>query len=208
MKTYSKIIQTPQLVIEYDNAIESPRKDDGNIGYFFTKEDRYKSPDGNIHPLYEIMLETADEAENTNYHIERMKKRASELFAKSSPKNGNSHNEDLHIIEIHPIYRYEHGDVIYKRGTFKGFDYSNCGFYFITAQSISGQTETSASIAKSIDNELSIYSQWANGEVFAFTLYDEKGEIIESCGNFYDIEDIREYLPKGWEKEDLNEYFK
>lgn len=205
MKTYTKSITIPRLVIDYDADAETPRAND-NIGLFFTKESRYKSPDGNIHPLYKIMVETEDEARDTAHHIELMEAAAAVAFKQSAPKNGNSHDEELHIIEIHPIYRYEHSAVSYKRGTAAGFDYSNCGFFFITAQSLSGGTYTAEDIAKAIDAELAEYTSWCNGEVYRFTLYDEAGEVIESCGGFYDIEDIREHLPEDWKNERLEEY--
>lgn len=206
MKTYNATIEKPRLVIEYDGDAESPRKDDGHVGHFFTKESRYQSPDGNVHPLYQIMMETEDEANDTAHHIELIKARARDAFKESSPKGGNSHDEDLHIIEVHPVYRYEHSGVAYRRGTAQGFDYSNCGFYIVTAQSISGETFTAEKIAEHIDAELAEYTAWANGEVYAFTLYDEKGEVEESCGGFYDIEHIREHLPDDWKNEDLSKY--
>jgi len=205
MKTYNKTIEEPRLVIRGDGDTESPRKD-SNIGLFFTKESKYQSPDGNTHPLYDIMVETGEEAQDLKDHIRLIEKRASVLFKESGPKDGNSHDEDLHIIEIHPVYRYEHGNVVYKRGVASGFDYSNCGFYFITAESISGETYTEDSIAKVIDAELDIYTKWCNGEVYQFTLYDENGVEEDSCGGFYDIEDIRESLPEDWKDEKLEEY--
>lgn len=206
MKTYTKEIRVPRLVIEYDEGADSPRNDDGKTGLFFTNERNYKSPDGTSHPLYQVMMETADEARDTAHHIELMQKRARELFKESAPKDGNSHDEELHIIEIHPVYRYEHGNVAYRRGTAQGFDYSNSGFYIVTAQSISGRTVTAEDIAKSIDEELKEYTKWANGEVYRFTLYDEHGEVEDSCGGFYDIEHIREHLPEDWKDEKLEEY--
>jgi len=206
MKTTKKTINIPRLAISYDGDSESPRKDDGKTGYFFTNERNYKSPDGNTHRLYEIMMETADEAKDGAKHIELIEAKARAEFKASEPKDGNSHNEELHIIEIHPVYRYEHGGVSYKRGSAGGFDYSNCGFYIVTAQSISGETLTEEDIVKRIDEELAEYTQWANGEVYAFTLYDEKGEVEESCGGFYDIEDIRQHLPEDWKDERLEEY--
>lgn len=205
MKTYKKTISKPRLVIEYDQDAESPREWD-NIGFFFTTESRYKSPDGNVHPLYQIMMETAAEAKDTADHIERIKEAAHAAFKESAPKDGNSHDESLHIIEIHPVYRYEHGNVAYRRGTAGGFDYSNCGFYFVTAQGISGSTWDAEKIAKRIDDELSEYTQWCNGEVYTFTLYDENGEQEDSCGGFFSIEDIRGSLPDEWKDERLEEY--
>jgi len=46
-----------------------------------------------------------------------------------------------------------------------------------------------------------------NGEIYYFVLYNKKGDVEDSCGGFYDIKDIREYLPKSWAKEDLQDYF-
>lgn len=198
----------PRLVINYDEGAPSPRADDANIGIFLTSEPRYLSPDNIEHPLHKIMIETADEADNLEHHMKLMEERANEAFRQSAPKDGNSHDENLHVIEIHPVYRLEHGNITYRRGKASGFDYSNCGFYFITAQSISGRTETSESIAKAIDEELSIYSQWCNGEIYRFTFYDDDGEIANSCGGFYNIEDIREYLPEEWKDEKLEDYIK
>ena len=57
MKTYKKVIESPRLVIEYDNDAESPRKNQDNLGYFYTKDSNYHSPDGNDSDIYQIMLE-------------------------------------------------------------------------------------------------------------------------------------------------------
>jgi hypothetical protein len=207
MKTYTKRTDEPRLIIKHDEGAESPRHQD-TIGHFFTKESRYQSPDGTEHELYRIMVETGDEAKNQEHHIKLIEERAHTAFMESAPKGGNSHDEDLHIIEVHPVYRYEHSNVCYKRGSSSGFDYANCGFYIVTAQSISGETHTAESIAKVIDAELAIYTQWANGEVYRFTLYDADGEEVDSCGGFYDIEDIRESLPEDWKEEKLEQYLK
>jgi hypothetical protein len=200
MKTYTKINKEPKLIIEYDTDADSPRLESDNIGYFFTTEGRYLSPDGTEHKLYEIMVETAEEAKDTDTHIALIKDRAQNEFEKSN-------DEDLHVIDIYPIYRYEHGSVMYKRGTAGGFDYSNCGFYIVTAKRISGQRHTTESIEKAIDGELETYTQWANGEVYRFTLLDDEGEQVDGCGGLYDIEDVREYLPtEDWDNEKLSDY--
>lgn len=209
MKTYNKTVSKPRLVIEYDGGAESPRTfDGGNVGLFFTSESRHKSPDGNTHALYRIMVETGEEATSTDDHIERIKEAAHTAFKESAPKDGNSHDESLHVIEVHPVYRYEHGNVLYKRGTAGGFDYSNCGFYFVTAEGLSGAIWDAEKIAKVIDRELEEYTAWCNGEVYQFTLYDEHGEEIDHCGGYYDIEDMREALGDEWKDEKLEDYRK
>lgn len=207
MKTYDKVTTFPRLVIQYDQDSETPRADD-NVGLLFTIENRSKSPDGTDHPLYDVMVETGNEAKDTNDHMERMRARASELFQASAPKDGNSHDEDLHIIEIYPVYKYEHGNVVYRRGVAGGFDYSNCGFYVVTAQRQAGTTWTAESTAEAVDAELATYTQWCNGEIYGFTLYDEQGEEIDACWGFYDLEAIRDNLPEDWKDEDLTKYLK
>lgn len=208
MKTYTKTTEEPRLVIEHDDGADSPRKDDGKVGYFFTSEKRYNSPNGTDHMLYDIMMETSEEATSTEDHIRRMKERAHDAFKASGPKDGNSHDEDLHVIDIFPVYRYEHSAVAYRRGKGAGFDYSNCGFYIVTAKSISGQTMTEADILEAVDAELEEYTNWMNGEIYLFTLYDENGKVEDSCGGFYSLEDIREHLPTEWKDEKLEQYVK
>jgi hypothetical protein len=208
MKTYNKTITSPRLIITHDEWAKNPRTVSEGVGYFFTNERRNISPDGNTHELYKIMLETADAAENTEDHIKLMRERAHTAFKESSPTGDAQHDEDLHVIDIFPVYKYEHGSTVYRRGTSQGFDYSNCGFYFVTAKSISGETHTTESLEKCIDGELAEYTSWANGEVYQFTLYSEDGETEEVCGGFYSVDDIKGSLPEEWHSEDLNEYIK
>jgi hypothetical protein len=191
MKTFKQTIEKPLLVIKYDESSPSPREWD-NVGLFIAKESRYQTPDGKDSVIYEIMIETAEEAEGTVHHMELIKKAAKD--------------QGIKITDIYPVVRYEHGGVSYTRGTRKGFDCSNCGFYIVTTNTLEDKTETTESIAEKIDQELKIYTQWANSEVYRFTLYDEAGEVADSCGGFYSIEDIRGNLPEDWKDEDLNQY--
>ena len=197
MKTYTTTVEKPLLVIEYDTNCESPRKEDLNIGYFLTAQSRFESPDGNTHPLYNIMMETQEGAENTNHHMVLIKERATE--------------EGINILYIYPVHRYEHGNVIYRRGVASGFDVSNCGFYIVTEDTLKEylNSDTNAKekeIEAWIDIELDIYTQWVNGAVYRFELYNEDGELEDSCGGLYDIIDIKGYLPEEWKDEDMGQY--
>jgi len=191
-KTYRKSIELPRLNIHFDQDAESPRHWT-NLGYFLTKESKYKSPDGNTCSLYQIMLDTENEVSNTEEHINAIKKEAKE--------------QGIKILAIYPVYRYEHSNVVYRRGTAHGFDYSNCGFYIITDETQKEVGTKKANWEKQIDEELKIYTQWANGEVYSFVLYDENGEVEDSCCGFYDLESMKEYLPEEWQNEDLQDYF-
>lgn len=192
MKTYQKMIRQPQLVIQHDDC-ESPRTW-SNLGYFITCERNHNSPDRN-RQLEKIVKETGEGSDNQIEHIARIK----EEIAEDMPEDGK-------VLAVYPVTKYEHSSICYKVGNYNGFDFSQCGFYIITEAS---QKETGTEpefFKKCIESELALYSKWVNGENYRFTLYNEKGEIADSCGGFYDIEDIREYLPEEWQAEELEQY--
>lgn len=190
MKTYKEEIEKNRLVIEYDQSAESPREW-SNLGYFITVDRNFTCPDKN-ETMLSIVKETGDEATSQEDHIKRIKKAVNDLGEK--------------CLAVFPVVKYEHGNVVYRLGSRKGFDYSNNGFYIVTKKSAEELGTPKESFEKVISQEIEIYTQWANGEVYGFTLYDEKGEQEDSCWGFYDIEDIRAYLPDEWKNEDLNDY--
>lgn len=195
MKTYTqtRITTEPRLVIEYDESPESPREW-SNLGYFITVDRNYSSPDKN-ETLERIVKETGEEATDQANHIDLITKRVEDEL-----------NE--HVEAIYPICKYEHSGVAYSLGTSHGFDYSNNGFYIVTTKSRAeiGVKKDKKAFERFIEDELKVYNQWANGEVYRFTLYDETGEVEDSCSGFYDIESIRENLPEEFKDEDLDEY--
>jgi len=191
MKTFQTTVTSPQLVIEHDDSPESPREWD-NVGYFITAERNHGCPDNN-QELEEIVRETQHSATNTESHMALVK---SEVETELKEK----------VLYIAPVYRHEHGNVIYRRGTAEGFDVSNCGFYIVTKKSSHIDTFSKSIAEKIIDQELETYTNWCNGEVYRFTLFDEDGEYVDDCGGFYDIEDIREHLPEEWKEEPLEQY--
>jgi len=194
MKTYTKttITSEPRLKIEHEDSPESPREW-GNLGYFITQYSRYNSPDTEPH-IQSVIKDAGEIAESQEQHIEMIKKILNE--------------EGEKVIAIYPIVKYEHSGVSYSLGTMHGFDYSNNGFYIITEKTQKEVGTEKKDFEKVIKDELEVYNQWCNGEVYRFTLFDKNGEFVDSCGGFYDIEDIKEYLPKEWKNEDLTEYMK
>lgn len=192
MKTYRKLIEQPMLEIYHDQFADSPRED-STLGYFVTTDERYKHPD-DCEELRRIVIETQYESQNVEEHIAAIVREVNKAWAPDS------------VTYITPITTYRHGNVVYRQGAGIGFDVSNNAFYIVTKES-AGETPEKY-FSKVIDDELSKYSKWCNGEVYGYNLYDEVGEVIDSCATFYDIEDIRKELPATWKSEDLNEYIK
>ena len=192
MKTYKKTIEKTCLDIQYDEGCESPRSW-SNLGYFITVDSRHNSPDKH-EQLEQFVKDTGEEATSQEEHIRMIK------------EDYEWENSEEKIIAIYPIVKYEHGGVAYSLGTSHGFDYSNNGFYIVTTESQKETGVLEKDFEKCIKQELKSYNQYVNGEMLMFILYDKNGEVVDSCGGFYDIEDMREYLPKEWNKEDLSEY--
>lgn len=195
MKTIKQTItkEIPKLEISHCDYTESPRKW-SNLGYFITCDRNYHSPDR--HEVLEtIVKRTGQEATSQAEHMKLIKIAINSL-------GGDK------VKAIYPICKYEHSGVVYKLGSFSGFDYSNNGFYIITDKTQKELGTDKKDFEKVIKEELEVYNKYANGEVYQYCLYDDNGEVADSCGGFYDIEDIREYLPEEWSKEDLTEYVK
>jgi hypothetical protein len=191
MKTYTKTTtkEEPRLVIEHDENAESPREWT-NLGYFITQDRNYHSPDKN-EALQAIIKIAGDNATSQAEHMAMIKK---------AYQTGDK------ILAIYPIVKYEHSGVSYSLGTTHGFDYSNNGFYIITEKTQKEVGTKKKDWEKVIRQELEVYNQWCSGEVYRFTLFDKDGEVEDSCGGFYDIEDIRGHLPAEWKNEDLTAY--
>lgn len=194
--TYKKEITRPQLEIRYDSDADSPREWD-NLGYFITVERNNYSPDKEPSLEYAVKM-TGEYTNSCDEHIAEIKK-----YLKSGESSFSEH-----IIYIVPVSKYEHSGVSYSRGEKHGWDSGVAGFYIVTKESAEKVGTPRKLFDKCIDNELETYTQWANGEVYCYTLYDEGGDVADSCGGFYDINDIKEYLPDEWKDEDLSDYLK
>lgn len=200
MKTYKKTIEKPLLEIRYDDSSKSPRNDD-NLGYFITVERNYRSSDGNDSVIYNIVKETAEDANNQNEHTAKIIER----IERETKENGKPEK----VLAIYPITRYEHTGVSYSLGNKSGFDYSKCRFYIITdktAELMGRIKKNKKDFEKVVRQELEMYNKWINGEVYGYTLYDDKGEVVDNGGGFYEIEDIKFSLSKEWQGENLTDY--
>ena len=195
MKTYKKIVTTeePLLLIEYEEGPESPREDT-NLGYFITVDRNYYSPDEN-EELQQIIKAMGYEAKDVADHMELITKKINE-------------ETDEKVMAIYLVAKYEHSGVVYSLGSKHGFDFSNNGFYIVTDKTQKEHGAKKKDFEMFINEEINMYNKYVNGEILRFTLFDKDGEVEDSCCGFYDVEHIREYLPKEWKKEDLNEYIK
>lgn len=195
MTTYSKTITADRLKITYDDCNESPREW-GNLGKFITNSSRHNSPDKDYF-LEALIKEAYEGAKNVEEHTNNVVRLLKE----------NSYNPVL----VLPINRYEHSGVRYYIGSDQGWDVTVCGFYIICKEDIEGIDPKYSSVeelTKMVEGELTDYNKYCNGEIYHYELLDKEGEFEDSCGGFYNIEDIREYLPEEFKDVDLTKFLK
>lgn len=181
---------------DYSDYLDSPREWECNLGTYIRVNNNYISPDTNK-DFEKAIKETADQANNVEHHMKLIKK----------------HIEDYtyeKVSFIIPISVYIHGGQSFSVGSRNGWDTSNDGFYIVTHNDLKrlglSKWMQKDKMVETIKQELYFYEKWANGEVYSFILEDENENIIEVCSGFYDIDEIKEYLPEEYQNKDLYQY--
>ena len=190
MKTYNKTIVKPKLVISYDYDSDSPRNW-SNLSILIIR-----NGEGDSSKYLNKQLEqTQYEANNAEEHKQLMVEAVEGHFGSK-------------VVYSDFISKYEHSGVSFFIGRSSGWDYSNIGFVFVTEDSLEEVGCFEKQIEEIVKGEIELFSKWANGDVYRFTLYDDEGNEEDSLGGLYDLEEIREYLPEEWQEEDLQQYIK
>ena len=66
----------------------------------------------------------------------------------------------------------------------------DCGIAGIMA--IKGDKEKAH---KAFLDYLELYNKISDNDFYGYTVYDNYGEMVDSCGGFWDVKDMREYIP-------------
>lgn len=198
MKTFSEVIESPRIVIEYDPSQYSPRSN-FCAGIWLVKNgerfddrvsshnDRPKTPH-TAGELWSLIKDTECSATSTDDHIKLLNEATRNVYY------------------IFPTWKYEHSSVAYGVGKRSGFDSSTNGFYFIPKSDKEIKNEEHAHGV--ISMELKEFSQYANGEIYSITIYDVNGDVQDCYGGFYSIDDMKDILPADLQGEDLEQYLK
>lgn len=104
------------------------------------------------------------------------------------------------IAVILPLWLYDHSGLYLKVGNFAGmlpqghaeFDTMQVGYIYVTKDEVRKRfgvkrvTKRWLLAAEALlCAEVKTYDQYLNGDVYGFTLEDENGEEVDSCGGFY-----------------------
>ena len=188
MKTYKEIIEQPKLVISYDYDSDTPRNW-SNLSILIIRDNK---GDDNSYLTSEL--------ERTQYEVNNAEEHKQLMIEVIEDHFGSK------VVYSDFISKYEHSGVSYFIGQSSGWDYSNIGFVFVTEGSLKEIGCAEEDIEEIVKCEIETFSQWANGEIYHFTLYDDEGNEEDSLGGIYGLEEIKEYLPEEWQEEDLSEY--
>lgn len=97
-----------------------------------------------------------------------------------------------------PVYCYDHGTVAYSTKPFNcPWDSGKAGYITTSKARIKEyglEDRSREEIERYLSNEIEEYSLWANGQVIGFSLVNNLGEVKESCGGFYSVDDMIGYI--------------
>lgn len=103
--------------------------------------------------------------------------------------------KDSSVIAL-PVYAYIHGSITLNTSGFScHFDSGQSGCIYVSKEEVYRTFKikriTAAqrqSIVKMLETEVKIYSQYLNGEVYGYRIFDDNDEEIDSCWGFYGLE--------------------
>jgi hypothetical protein len=104
-----------------------------------------------------------------------------------------------------PVWMYDHSGCCYAAADSNPFhcpwDSGQVGWIFISRADARARLGVKRLTQKHIDkirdqliSEVKIFSEYVNGEVYGFTVFDPEGEELDSCGGFYGSD--RDYMLK------------
>lgn len=193
MLTYKKTITVPRLEIFIAGDCGNPRRD-YQKGIFISANTKYE----------DFFDDSIDDTDTDSLERHENHRSPKDLYDIVMEHRGDleAMKDELPEYRIVPVSKFEHGGICYSVGQQFGFDCSNNSFMFFLREEMGNDCTY-----EEAQKELEVFNKWLNGEVYGFVLYNEEGKEDERLYGFYDIEDIREYLPKEFAEEYLNQYF-
>lgn len=105
--------------------------------------------------------------------------------------------KDYNVAEILPVYMYDHSGVTISTKSFScQWDSGQIGFIFITKED-ARKTHLVKKLSKQVKEQVhknllasvEVYDQYLRGDIYYYTIKDEDGFILDSCGGIYGYED-------------------
>jgi len=166
--------------IKYDEIAENPRNWD-NLGNMLCWHKRYSLGDENLKDDFSYMAECK---------LENLPK-----YCNSWEEIKNILKKEFKAFIIMPLYLYDHSGIsmrTYRHGIHSSWDCGSVGFIYITKEKIYKEynvkritKKLKEQIENYLINEVEIYSNWLEGNIYFYNIENKNGEYINSCGGFY-----------------------
>lgn len=181
------------LKIYQDVDAENPRTAWDNLGTFAYKHSRYRLGEEEISEPIEWLEEKLGLQNKYEYSNERLEELEQKFYAKF-------------IAE--PVYIYDHSGISLSTSPFGcRWDSGKVGYIYVerskAREEFGWKRITKAreeQVVKYLQGEIKTQNQYVSGDVYWFTIEDEEGNTVDSCGGFYgddwDSNGIKEYIPK------------
>lgn len=179
-------VNQPKLTvkIEHDPVFGSPREEYDNLGKLYLRDPRLTGDKLANDP----MLENEETGEM---------------------------EEDPDVFICLPVYAYEHGGITVSHGSFScRWDSGQVGWHYMLEKDVRENfpglegAELYERCKECLEAELKEYDCWLQGDVWYFTVEDEEGETVGSCGGFIGddelvLDQMFEHTPDGVTREML-----
>lgn len=172
------------LSITQDDFAENPMEWE-QLGTILTWEDSYESPCRNDYSSPEEFVDdylgedSYEKIENNSNSLVDFMKDIQNKFDKKG-------------YLIYPVTRFEHSLVEYYIGLGGGFDSGLIGFAIVSKDEVRQMYNTKdiykSTVQADFSQQLEIYTDYVNGEVYCFSLMDMEQNVIDNCSGFYGTE--------------------
>lgn len=191
-----------ELVLSYDYYTDNPFDLYEPFGNYYTWEERYHSPMKNDFDNIEEFFDSIcgeGKFQALKEKFDHWKDLTDALLEEL----------EKHDIIADMITHHEHGATCYYLGAWNGWDYSICGFVWVTKEEIRKEYNTKKVTKKVkqkafdlLQAQLRDYNSYAIGNVYRVDIYDENGEIVDCHSGFYGEVEPEHFLPYDWKLED------
>lgn len=188
-----------KVELNYDPFMDSPRNFDtlGTIVYIHSG---YILGDINLNDYMgetgeDMFLNHIDEISNNTIIPNR--KEIDEFTEEEKEQVWKWIDENLVILTV---YGYEHGNIMLNTKGFNcRFDSGQVGYIYVTKEDIKSEygisklTDEYIEKAKNVLNrEIKEFSEYIQGNVYSYTVYDQNNEIYDIADMFYDLDECRD----------------
>lgn len=98
------------------------------------------------------------------------------------------HNKNVVAL---PLFLYDHSGITISTTPFScPWDSGQIGFIYVTKDDVRKEfgritKKVLEKVNKCLESEVKVYDEYLRGDVYCFTVENDEGEIIDSCGGFF-----------------------